>query len=162
MVICDEPLSALDVSVQAAVLNLLSELQIREGISYLFISHDLSIVQYLADYVAVIYLGMLVDTSPATMLATPPFHPYTEALLRAVPVPDPRKRGGHRGLPGTPPSAMDVPSGCPFHTRCPRKLGPICETELPPWRDVEGGRRYLCHIPVDELARVQREGREEA
>jgi peptide/nickel transport system ATP-binding protein len=157
MVICDEPLSALDVSVQAAVLNLLSELQIRERISYLFISHDLSVVQYLADQVAVIYLGKLVDTSPAMMLATPPYHPYTEALLRSVPVPDPRRRGGYRGLSGTPPSAMAVPSGCPFHTRCPRKVGSICETDAPPWRDVPGGRRILCHIPVGELAHAQRD-----
>jgi peptide/nickel transport system ATP-binding protein len=155
VVICDEPLSALDVSVQAAVLNLLSELQIEQGISYLFISHDLSVVQYLADWVAVIYLGSLVDSGPAAAMATPPYHPYTEALLRAAPVPDPRRREAHQGLPGTPPSAMDVPRGCPFHTRCPRMLGAICAEQEPPWRETAAGRRYRCHITPDDLARLQ-------
>lgn len=155
LVICDEPLSALDVSVQAVVLNLLAALQDREGISYLFISHDLSVVQYLADQVAVIYLGRLVDVGPAATMATPPYHPYTEALLRAIPTPDPRKRTGHTGLRGSPPSAIDVPSGCPFHTRCPRKLGPICEDQAPPWHETPSGRRYRCHIPPAELSRLQ-------
>lgn len=155
LVICDEPLSALDVSVQAAVLNLLSELQVKQAISYLFISHDLSVVQYLADWVAVIYLGRVFDIGPAAAMATPPYHPYTEALLKAVPVPDPRRRGTHTGLQGAPPSAIDVPSGCPFHTRCPRKLGAICEQEAPPWREVAGGRRYWCHIAAEDLARLQ-------
>jgi peptide/nickel transport system ATP-binding protein len=155
LVICDEPLSALDVSVQAAVLNLLSELQVKQDISYLFISHDLSVVQYLADWVAVIYLGRVVDIGPAAAMSTPPYHPYTEALLKAVPVPDPRRRGRHTGLPGSPPSAIDVPNGCPFHTRCPRKLGAICEQEAPPWREVAGGRRYWCHIAADDLAQLQ-------
>jgi peptide/nickel transport system ATP-binding protein len=161
LVICDEPLSALDVSVQAVVLNLLSELQIKQRISYLFISHDLSVVQYLADWVAVIYLGKLVDIGPATAMATPPYHPYTEALLKAVPVPDPRKRGTHAGLQGTPPSAIDVPSGCPFHTRCPCKLGAICEEQAPPWREGQGGRRYWCHIPVEDLLRLQSAGEQQ-
>lgn len=155
LVICDEPLSALDVSVQAVVLNLLGELQDRDGISYLFISHDLSVVQYLADEVAVIYLGRLVDVGPAATMATPPYHPYTEALLRAIPKPDPRQREAKTGLAGSPPSAIDVPSGCPFHTRCPRKLGPICEDQTPPWFETPTGRRYSCHIPPADLVRHQ-------
>jgi peptide/nickel transport system ATP-binding protein len=156
LVICDEPLSALDVSVQAVVLNLLSELQDREGISYLFISHDLSVVQYLADSVAVTYLGKVVDLGPASAMATAPYHPYTEALLRAIPVPDPRRRSDRTGLQGSPPSAIDVPRGCPFHTRCPRKLGAICEEEAPPWQTTATGRRYACHIPPADLERLQR------
>jgi peptide/nickel transport system ATP-binding protein len=157
LVICDEPLSALDVSVQAVVLNLLSELQLTQSVSYLFISHDLSVVQYLADWVAVIYLGRLVEIGPAAAMSTPPYHPYTEALLKAIPVPDPRRRQAHVALQGSPPSAIHVPGGCPFHTRCPRKLGPICEEQEPPWRDGPQGRRIWCHIPVEDLGRLQQE-----
>ena len=156
LVICDEPLSALDVSVQAVILNLLSDLQDREAISYLLISHDLSVVQYLADQVAVAYLGKVVDLGPAWQMAAPPYHPYTEALLRAIPEPDPRRRSSRAGLAGSPPSAIDVPSGCPFHTRCPRKLGPICEEQAPPWQLGANGRRYACHIPPAELELLQR------
>jgi peptide/nickel transport system ATP-binding protein len=156
LVICDEPLSALDVSVQAVILNLLSDLQDREGISYLLISHDLSVVQYLADQVAVTYLGKVVDLGPASAMATPPYHPYTEALLRAVPVPDPRRRAARTGLQGSPPSAIDVHRGCPFHTRCPRKLGPICEEQTPPWYTTATGRRYACHIQPADLEQLQR------
>jgi peptide/nickel transport system ATP-binding protein len=155
LVICDEPLSALDVSVQAVILNLLSDLQDRVGISYLLISHDLSVVQYLADQVAVTYLGKVVDLGPASAMATPPYHPYTEALLRAIPVPDPRRHSARTGLQGSPPSAIDVPRGCPFHTRCPRKLGPICEEQAPPWYTTATGRRYACHITPVELEPLQ-------
>jgi peptide/nickel transport system ATP-binding protein len=155
LVICDEPLSALDVSVQAVVLNLLSDLQSAGNISYLFISHDLSVVQYVSDWVAVVYLGQVVDIGPAAEMFTAPSHPYTEALLSAVPVPDPRRRPRTAGLPGTPPSAIDLPAGCPFHTRCPRQLGAICHEQMPPWRETAGGRRIRCHIPLEELRTAQ-------
>ena len=95
-------------------------------------------------------------------MATPPFHPYTEALLRAIPKPDPRQRQRQTGLLGSPPSAIDVPSGCPFHTRCPRKLGPICEDQAPPWYEAPTGRRYRCHIPPADLTRIQEQDADDA
>jgi peptide/nickel transport system ATP-binding protein len=154
VVVCDEPTSALDVSVQAAILNLLADLQIDEGVTYLFISHDLGVVRYLSDRIAVLYLGRLMEVGPAETVFDPPHHPYTEALLSAVPTIEGAERPRIR-LEGEIPSAADPPSGCVFHTRCPRKLGAICEQEEPPLAEVEEGHLMRCHIPIDELSRVQ-------
>lgn len=156
LVLCDEPVTSLDVSVQAAVLNLLAHLQETGGASYLFISHDLAVVGYLADYIAVMYLGHLFEVGYARDLFDPPMHPYTEALVSAIPVANPRHGEAAVRLEGSIPSPRDVPSGCPFHTRCPRKIGAICEEEEPPWRAVGEEHHIYCHIPVDELAAVQR------
>ena len=155
LVLCDEPLSALDVSVQAAIMNLLQEFQRQYGTAMLFISHDLSAVYQLCDSVAVMYLGQICETGPVESLFEPPYHPYTEALLSAVPIPDPElERSGIR-LRGTVPSALDPPAGCRFHTRCPRKIGPICEREVPPCREGAEGHRIWCHIDMEELRAVE-------
>ncbi len=154
VVVCDEPTSALDVSVQAAILNLLADLQAAEGVTYLFISHDLGVVRYLSDRIAVLYLGRLMELGPAETVFEPPHHPYTEALLSAVPTIEGEERPRIK-LEGEIPSAADPPAGCVFHTRCPRKWGPICETEDPPLAEVEPGHLMRCHIPVDELRRLQ-------
>ncbi len=156
LVLCDEPVSALDVSVQAAVLNLLLEIQAEYGTTLLFIAHDLSVVRFFSDAVAVMYLGQIMEIGSAEAIYAPPYHPYTEALLSAVPIPDPTAKQQHIRLSGSVPSALDPPGGCPFHTRCPRRNllpenGQICETETPPWREVEGGHRIFCHIPLETL-----------
>ena len=155
LVLCDEPVSALDVSVQAAVLNLLLEIQHRTGTTLVFIAHDLGIVRFFCDQIAVMYLGQIVEIGPAEAIYAPPYHPYTEALLSAVPIPDPRVVQKHVRLSGTVPSALNPPDGCRFHTRCPRKLGPICETEPPPWQQDGPGHRIFCHIPLEELRQVE-------
>ncbi len=155
LVLCDEPLSSLDVSVQAAVMNLLLEFQQEYGTAMLFISHDLSVVYQLCDYVAVMYLGQFCEIGPTEALFEPPYHPYTEALLSAVPIPDPSVERTNIRLSGTVPSALDPPSGCRFHTRCPRKIGPICEREPPPWRGITEGHRIYCHIDIEELRAVE-------
>lgn len=163
LVLCDEPVSALDVSVQAAVLNLLLEIQREQGTTMLFIAHDLSVVRFFSDYVAVMYLGQICEYGPAEAIYAPPYHPYTEALLSAVPIPDPTVEQKHIRLSGAVPSALDPPSGCRFHTRCPRKIGAICETETPPWRKVEvevegevkSEHRIFCHIPLEELRQME-------
>ena len=154
IVVCDEPTSALDVSVQAAILNLLGELQRDEQTSYIFISHDLGVVRYLSDRIAVLYLGRLMEVGPAESVSKPPHHPYTEALLSAVPTIEGEERPRIR-LEGDIPSAADPPSGCVFHTRCPRRIGEICDTEEPPLAEVEPEHFMRCHIPVDELRRLQ-------
>ncbi len=150
MVVCDEPTSALDVSVQAAILNLLADLQMTEAVSYIFISHDLSVVRYLADRIAVLYLGRIVEIGPAERVFHGPQHPYTAALLSAVP-----DIGGSQGrrirLQGEIPSALKPPAGCVFQSRCPRKIGRICETEEPPLSEAEARHAIRCHIPPDEL-----------
>jgi peptide/nickel transport system ATP-binding protein len=154
VVLCDEPTSALDVSVQAAILNLLAELQSEQGVTYLFISHDLGVVRYISDRIAVLYLGRLMELGDAETVFDPPHHPYTEALLSAVPTLGGEERPRIR-LEGEVPSAAEPPSGCVFHTRCPRYLGPICEEEEPPLQEAEPGHFKRCHIPIDELRRLQ-------
>ncbi len=155
LVLCDEPVSSLDVSVQAAVLNLLLEIQQEYGTTMLFIAHDLSVVRFFSDYVAVMYLGKFCEIGPAEAIYAPPYHPYTEALLSAVPIPDPSVAQKRIRLSGTVPSALNPPSGCRFNTRCPRKLGDICETEEPPCRDAGGEHRIFCHIPLEELRKIE-------
>jgi peptide/nickel transport system ATP-binding protein len=154
VVLCDEPTSALDVSVQAAILNLLAELQAGEGVGYLFISHDLGVVRYISDRIAVLYLGHLLELGDAEAVFNAPHHPYTEALLSAVPTLEGAERPRIR-LEGEIPSAAEPPSGCVFHTRCPRKIGPICEQEEPPLEEVEPGHLMRCHIPIEELRVLQ-------
>jgi len=144
------------VSVQAAILNLLAELQRDERTAYLFISHDLGVVRYLSDRIAVLYLGRLMELGPAERVFSGPHHPYTEALLSAVPTIE----GGERPrikLQGDIPSAANPPSGCVFQTRCPRKLGAICETTEPPLAEAEDGHMMRCHIPIEDLRRMQSE-----
>jgi peptide/nickel transport system ATP-binding protein len=154
IVVCDEPTSALDVSVQAAILNLLTDLQQRKEVAYLFISHDLGVVRYLADRIVVLYLGRVMEIGPADQVFAGPHHPYTEALLSAVPTLDDLDRLRIR-LEGEIPSASDPPAGCPFHTRCPRKIGEICETTEPELHEEQAGHGIRCHIPLDELRRLQ-------
>jgi peptide/nickel transport system ATP-binding protein len=156
IVLCDEPTSALDVSVQAAILNLLVELQTQKGVSYIFISHDLGVVRYISDRIAVMYLGRLQEVGDAETVFNGPHHPYTEALLSAVPTLEGQERGRIR-LEGEIPSAANPPSGCVFHTRCPRFLGEICVQEEPPLAEVDRGHWMRCHIPVEELRRLQAE-----
>jgi peptide/nickel transport system ATP-binding protein len=154
VVVCDEPTSALDVSVQAAILNLLVELQAERQVAYMFISHDLGVVRYISDRIAVLYLGRLMELGPAAVVFDGPHHPYTEALLSAVPTVD----GGGRErikLAGEIPSAANPPSGCVFHTRCHRKVGEICEIDEPPLVEVGSGHLMRCHIPIEELRRLQ-------
>ena len=155
LVLCDEPLSSLDVSVQAAVMKLLLEFQQSFETTMLFISHDISVVYQFCDYVAVMYLGHFCEVGPTEALFAPPYHPYTEALLSAVPIPDPSVDRTSIRLSGAVPSALDPPSGCRFHTRCPRKIGPICEREPPPWRQVTKEHRIYCHIGTEELRFVE-------
>src|SRR5712692_3374109 len=158
IVVCDEPTSALDVSVQAAILNLLVDLQVKEQVTYLFISHDLGLVRYLSDRIAVLYLGRIMEIGPAETVFDGPHHPYTEALLSAVPSLDGQRTARIR-LHGEIPSAADPPSGCVFHTRCPRKLATgICESTEPPLLEVAPGHLMSCHIPIDELRILQRTG----
>lgn len=160
LVLCDEPVSALDVSVQAAVLNLLMEVQAEYGTTMLFIAHDLSVVRFFSDSVAVMYLGQVMEIGPAEAIYAPPYHPYTEALLSAVPIPDPSVQQAHIRLEGSVPSALNPPSGCPFHTRCPRRNllpdnGAICAQEVPPWQQAADGHRIFCHIPLETLAKIE-------
>jgi peptide/nickel transport system ATP-binding protein len=154
VVVCDEPTSALDVSVQAAILNLLAELQSDKGVSYLFISHDLAVVRYLSDRIAVLYLGRVMELGEAETVFRAPQHPYTEALLSAVPQADGEARPRIR-LEGDIPSHADPPSGCVFHTRCPRFIGDICVNEEPALREVEPGHQWRCHHDIETLRELQ-------
>jgi peptide/nickel transport system ATP-binding protein len=153
LVVCDEPTSALDVSVQSAILNLLVDLQAEQQVSYIFISHDLNVVHYLSDRIAVLYLGRLLEIGPSEAVFSGPHHPYTEALLSANPAAATHAK--RIRLQGELPSALDLPSGCVFQTRCPRKIGRICEDQEPSLLDAGAGHAIRCHIPAAELNSVQ-------
>jgi peptide/nickel transport system ATP-binding protein len=152
VLVCDEPTSALDVSVQAAILNLLVELQATKQVSYIFISHDLGVVRYLSDRIAVLYLGHVMEVGPAEAVFSGPHHPYTEALLSSVPSID-NSRQERVKLDGEIPSASRLPTGCIFHTRCPRKLGRICEEKEPHLTVLDGEHHLRCHLPPEQLSR---------
>jgi peptide/nickel transport system ATP-binding protein len=155
VVVADEPVSALDVSVQAAVTGLLTDIQRNLKTTLLFISHDLSVVRYVSDRIVVMYLGRIMEQGTTDEIFNPPYHPYTEALLSAVPIADTSVKKRHIVLEGELPSPVNPPSGCPFQTRCPRKIGAICETQLPALQQTETGHAIMCHIPLIELSRVK-------
>jgi peptide/nickel transport system ATP-binding protein len=158
IVVADEPVSALDVSVQAAVTDLLMEIQRNEKTTLLFISHDLSIVRYLSDRVMVMYLGHVVELGTTDQVFSPPYHPYTEALLSAVPIADTSIQKMHIVLDGDIPSAMNPPPGCPFQTRCRWKnkvADGLCDREMPPVRTLANGHQIKCHLPDAELDNME-------
>jgi len=155
LVIADEPVSALDVSVAAAVTELLMDIQREHKTTLLFISHDLSVVRYLSDRIVVMYLGHILERGTTQEVFTPPYHPYTEALLSAVPIADPEVTKREIVLEGNLPSAMKPPKGCPFCTRCHRRIGDICDNEIPPERMVADRHAIKCHIPLEELSKIE-------
>lgn len=145
LIVCDEPVSALDVSIQAQVLNLMKTLQKKYGLTYIFISHNLSVVKHICDRIGVMYLGNLVEIAKKEQLFENPRHPYTSALLDAIPIPDPDVKTMTQMLTGDVPSAMDPPGGCCFHTRC-KYAKEICSKEKPPLKEIESGHCVACHL----------------
>lgn len=144
-IVCDEPISALDVSIQAQVVNLLKELQKEMGLTYLFIAHDLSMVKYISDRILVMYLGRMVELTDSESLYSDPLHPYTKALLSAVPIPDPTIKRERIVLKGDVPSPINPPSGCVFRTRCPNAME-VCSTAVPEWKEQKPGHFVACHL----------------
>jgi oligopeptide/dipeptide ABC transporter ATP-binding protein len=162
LIVLDEPVSALDVSVQAQIINLLDDLQDDFRLTYLFVAHDLSVVRHVSDRIAVMYLGKLMEVSPAEELYTKPIHPYTTALLAAVPIPDPNENRARERIvvSGEPPNPIDPPSGCVFHPRCPRATE-VCKTVEPPLTRYPNGHLAACHHPLnvsaEEISAAQRD-----
>ena len=153
-IVCDEPVSALDVSIQAQIINLLKELQEKRNLTYLFISHDLSVVEHISDTVGVMYLGTMVEFGKTEDIFNNPLHPYTQALLSAVPTPDPNAKMERIVLEGNIPSPANPPKGCKFHTRC-SKCMECCKTEVPEVRELEPGHKVACHLYKDQGKKVE-------